>query len=247
MRDWHRIHEVEKLGNPSLDELLHRPFGLLCIEQQNNELALVVAQTSTQTEYTFRANLHGMGALCPVDHYPSGYEESWQAKLLLISDILPSDGVRSNWLWLEYWTIKINEDTLEDIGEEDVGTWLLVGRWHSTCNESGVVLNINRRSACFDLLELGECTIKVKGRSTLGSIASNVVELSSLLHVHKNIFNEFDILAPALRPKLQVSDSVRLISPDIPSVTSESTPALLQSNSTLSDSDISAALQVSYY
>lgn len=179
-----------------------------------------------------------MGPVCPVNHSASVYVDSWQAKLLLVSDILSPDGVKQTWTWLEYWTMKSNDDATEEITEQpDVGNWLLVGRWNQSCSLQGIALSIDRRSACFDLLELGQCTIKVKGCSVLGVIENKVVELSSLLHVHKNIFSELDVLNPALRPQNNVSDSFELVTE-----TSHSAVLKVQISESFADSQV-----VSYF
>jgi hypothetical protein len=199
---WSESTRARRFGDSALEGLVHRPFSLLCIEQGNNELALVVTQTSIQTDYAARAFNPDESNSCFDSPDPYRSENSWPAKLLVISDLLAIHSIQETWVWLVYRT-KQSEIHWKGEGMHEGGSevWINVGQWNQGCGFTGVVLRIDSRSSCFDSLELGHCSIEVEGQLASGGIISEIFELSSMLHIHRDIFCEYDILDPAFRPR----------------------------------------------
>jgi hypothetical protein len=170
---------AQKYGDRAIAGVTHRPFSILCSDDERGDLSLVVTQMSVKSPFMVRV-------LCME-------QQQRDFKVLFISDTLSNNVRADSWRWLVY--------TARD-GERWQG-WRQVGRWPQAFGAHGVILIVDEGCQCFHFLEEGACELRVEGTTRAGEKDTHYVHLSHTSFVRRDVHSLDDVLVASFRGPLR--------------------------------------------
>jgi hypothetical protein len=172
---------MRKLGDRAVPGVTHRPYSYLC-KELDNELRLVHVQVSEETSFLRNC-------------FASTYLTTTPSKVLFVSDSLSNKSALS-----------LENTNIDYFMKDHQNSWIQVGHWPQEYGVHGVVLWIDTRSVCFELITNGVCNLKVLlnemseddfHKSPVETVLH--VPVGELLVVHQTVNGQDDIFLTSFR------------------------------------------------